>query len=58
MDSVYIVVSKFTINNEDFYKILSVWDSYDLALEEAEKCEGKGYINVKVQAWIIHEEGD
>lgn len=58
MDSVYIIVSKFTINNEDFYKILSVWDSYDLALEEAEKYEENGYINVKVQAWIIHGEGD
>lgn len=58
MDNVYIVVSKFIINNEDFYKILSVWDSFDLALEEAVKWRENGYINVKVHVRIIHGEDD
>lgn len=58
MEDVYIIVSKFTLNSETFYKILSVWDDYPLALEEAEKLEEKGYIDVTVQCWVVHGEGD
>ena len=58
MEDAYIIVSKFTLNSETFYKILSVWDDYALALEEAEKLEEKGYINVTVQCWVVHGKGD
>lgn len=53
MKDVYVVVSEFTLNGESFYKILSTWDTYGFALQDAEDFEKQGYINIKVQCWSV-----